>query len=390
MAMDDLFNSLKMFTEGVQSYQLQSAIGQANDHVQQIKAADLNDQQKRSELQSLSNQLVGHLAGLGATDVQIQAAAKSTAPKQFGNSNQMFMESQLTGDAGLGAEAKATQRFENDPKFDLARLKAQYKANPLVQEALDEKKTEFNIRQLKAMGDDVSEAKASSRTPFGQWATVEGRGARLEAVLGDKSKWKNLTEAELSLVGEGLVQMSKGGVATQEESAAIKPWTAAIQAARAKAAATGGPVALDLSGFGQVYNKVIQSEDMASKEKMLDMVMNRLNQSAHIADRGPEAAAQFRLTASKALGQFGLVVDPSTIKVNTKNGVRIPEIEGAMNAANEAVPVVKQALKDANSPDSNSALAARNTLRALGISADTSPAEAIKIVRRKIKSKIFE
>lgn len=124
MPMDDLFKSLQMFSQGVKEYQLQSAIGQANDHVQQIKAADLNEQQKRSELQSLSNQLVGHLAGLGASGTQIQAAGMAVGPKQFATADQAMLEGTLTGNTDLAHFGEQADQMATANQVKLYKTKA--------------------------------------------------------------------------------------------------------------------------------------------------------------------------------------------------------------------------------------------------------------------------
>ena len=129
---DDLFEALKMFSQGVKEYQLQSAIGDANSYVQQIKAADLSEQQKRSELQSLSNQLVGHLAGIGATGTQIQAVAQSVGPKQFATPDQAQLEGFLTGNndlvklgnqADIASTANQIRLYEKKAEIDLEKQK---------------------------------------------------------------------------------------------------------------------------------------------------------------------------------------------------------------------------------------------------------------------------
>lgn len=110
---DDLFKALQMFSQGVKEYQIQSAVGQANQFVQQIKAADLNEQQKRAALQDLSNQLVSQMAGMGAPATQVAQVAGAIGPKQFASPDQAILEGTLTGnnalvDMGVKADKAAT------------------------------------------------------------------------------------------------------------------------------------------------------------------------------------------------------------------------------------------------------------------------------------------
>ena len=124
--MEDLFKALQMFGQGVKEFQLQSAIGDANNHVQQIKAADMSEQQKRSELQNLSNSLVGHLAGIGANSQQIAAVAQSVGPKQFASADQASLEGYLTGNNDLVKLSEQADEASTANQMKLFKAKTDY------------------------------------------------------------------------------------------------------------------------------------------------------------------------------------------------------------------------------------------------------------------------
>lgn len=79
--LDDLAKATAMFKENAEGLALQRSIGRANEAVQQIKAAEGNEQQKRSQLQQLANALTMDLASVGAPAERIALVAQSIAPK---------------------------------------------------------------------------------------------------------------------------------------------------------------------------------------------------------------------------------------------------------------------------------------------------------------------
>lgn len=125
MSNSELFQALNMFKSGVQDLNTQRVIAQANEAVAQVKASVTNEQEQRSQLQNISNQLVATMAGMGVPATTMAAAAQAIGPKQFANGDAMLTEAALTGSSylrqgGLQANkdtqaderAKAAQAFE--------------------------------------------------------------------------------------------------------------------------------------------------------------------------------------------------------------------------------------------------------------------------------------
>lgn len=388
MADLDLATALQMFTQGTKELAYTRALTNANDTVRQIKASTIAEEQKRSALHDVANQLTMQMASLGTPATTIQAVSNSISPK-FGSPEEMNMEALLTGNHQLEELAKKQQKFKFDleEKMLLAQAKA-LKDSPLGREKLEQHRQEFATKKLQDFAKSINPMVASSKTPFGQWAATEARGERIEAVLGDPSKWSNLTHEQLSVIAAGVAQMSKGGVPTDVEMRELIPLSAQIQQAKLQAKLTGKPVPLDLSGYANLYHGIVEREGMKSKEKLLDNILLGIKTSGHIAKLDPQA---FAGTAAETLKQVGIMVDPNTIEY--KNGkVKIPELEGIMADADRVPAQVDQVLKLANSSsdkDASARMEAQRFLASFGLSPNTSKLQATKIIRSIIKQKAF-
>jgi hypothetical protein len=387
MADIDLKSALEMFQSGAKQLMLGRAVGQANDQVNQIRASDASEQDKRNQLTGISQNLVAHMAAMGTPDTTMQLVANQFGPKQYKDANAMKMDSQLTGNPQLGAEATQQQSFENNKAFELAKMKYAAKLNGTSQLGamrLENEKDEFNIKQNDKYAKAVDMNAASSRTQFGQWANVDGRGDRVHTLLGDPNQWKSMNPQALQLAIDSSVQMAKGGVATKEEADGLQSHSLALMAAQKAALVTGKPATVDLTGYAQLYNGVAEREGSLAKEKVMDSILNTAN--AHVKQGMKDGASdQFKLTTAKALGQIGIQVDPNTIGLDGKNGVKIPEIQGALDKAAAAPKLVSKALSDAKNGDAG----AMKFLSSYGITPTTDQATATRIVRSKLKAGAF-
>jgi hypothetical protein len=318
----DLATALNMFKQGTQDLAFQRSLSAANEQVQQIKASDANEQQQRAQLQQVSNGLVTHMAGLGIPATTMQMVAGAIGPKQYGNANQMAMDANLTGNSELMGQAKQQQSFEQNPEYKIATMQAKMAAqDPLRRQAADEKRAEFDNKQFTKFSSDIDKTAASSRSAFGQWSNVEGRGDRLKAILGEPSSWQAMTPEALELVKEGVVQMSKGGAMTQEEHKTLSPFIAKLQAAKAQTALTGKPTPVDLSGYAGLFSNIIDREGQAAQKNIKDIILARATGNMKLAGRDED---QFKLTVADRLNkQAGLSISPDDIILDKKKGVTI-------------------------------------------------------------------
>lgn len=307
MAMDDLFTALKMFQDGVQTLQTQRAITSANEQVNQIKAAEGNEMQKRSMLQNLSNQLVGHLAGLGAPATTIEQVKGTIAPKQFANANQMFMESQLTGDSNLAGAAQKQSDFENNPKYAMTLMKAQMKADPMRQMQFDALQAQRFTKEIDAL--DKRLDPQTSR--FGNMAQLQGvnntiRDAR--ALL--QGDIYNLNIAEVAKTLDRILSRAAPTMAGTEH---VTPKTLEQLRAKTMEYVTSSPSKVNIPEFVSFYKKTLDRIEGINTDIIKEAQRNVIRGRGDIAKMNPEAFSEF--VRQKLPGEDA-VVDPKSGKVN--------------------------------------------------------------------------
>lgn len=121
MAMDDLFKALQMFQSGVQQYAITGAVNDANAQMQQLNQMQIDEGQKRQQLQQLANGVALRLTGVGASGTQIQSAFNAINPQAFGSVEQMQLEGELAGNKQLtGVASKILGEREAKKQKELA------------------------------------------------------------------------------------------------------------------------------------------------------------------------------------------------------------------------------------------------------------------------------
>ena len=78
--MQDLFQALKMLQSGVQQFAVGRVINSANDKVQELRQSDMDERSRIQGLRQTANDLTLRLAGMGADDSTIKAAAGAIEP----------------------------------------------------------------------------------------------------------------------------------------------------------------------------------------------------------------------------------------------------------------------------------------------------------------------
>jgi hypothetical protein len=173
-------------------------------------------------------------------------------------------------------------------------------------------------------------------------ASVLARGDRLKSILGDPSKWSAMTPDELELVKEGVVQMSKGGVMTQEEHKTLSPFMLKLQSAKAETAITGKPATVDFSGYADLYNKIIDREGEAAKSSITKDVLSRASGNYSLAKRKPE---EFKIATARALSKYAGDVSPEDIEIDAR-GVSLKQKSAAAAPAPAAQGEIVRQTKD--------------------------------------------
>lgn len=137
----DLLSALDDFKSNVQEYNKFSAIQSANDAVNQIRASQESEVNKRNALQGLANDLVTRLAQSGTPATTIQQIAGAVAPQQFTSPEQAVISGVLSGkesEVEAGVEAR---RLIEEPREE-ARLK-----RDMIRMGIEEKKLEAKTQR---------------------------------------------------------------------------------------------------------------------------------------------------------------------------------------------------------------------------------------------------
>ena len=125
MAMNDLFQALSMFTDGMQQLAVTKGIQNATAAVDQLNQSGLDELQKRQQQQTLAKQLSLQLLGAGANAQQVQQAYSAVAPQAITSSGEAYQQAVQTGDKGLMSMAKDMQKFEEAPKVEQLKIQGQ-------------------------------------------------------------------------------------------------------------------------------------------------------------------------------------------------------------------------------------------------------------------------
>lgn len=97
MAMDELFQALRMFQDGAKEYATGSAIREAASTVKQINSIQQEEFAKRQQLEETGKQLALQLGSMGAPVSQIQSAAGAIMPQQLKAPEDFFSQSLTAG-----------------------------------------------------------------------------------------------------------------------------------------------------------------------------------------------------------------------------------------------------------------------------------------------------
>ena len=386
MSQIDLATALNMFKQGAQELSLSRAIGSANDQVNQIRASEASEQDKRAQLQGIANGLTAHMAQIGAPATTIQAVVGALGPKQYANANAMNLDAQMTGDAGLAAEAQKQQTFENNKAFELAKIKAQAHAaaaaDPMREAKLQMQKDFFATKQFNDLGKDLDQSAASARSGFGMMGLTGQRGDRIRALLGDPSQFKNLNGTDATLIGEGLANMVKNGVATEQEIHALVPALANQKISDWKTFLTSNPAALNAPGMFQKYQDILNKESTENNVQTVDTILKRASNRMKVYDLDP---TQFKATVANSLRSAGVDVKPDDVIVDKKNGVTIPQMQQINDKSAAAETYIKKAYLGIKSSDPQVQQEASMVFNKLGINPNMAPTQAVEAVRRRIR-----
>ena len=155
----DLALALGNFNQAITQSKVLGAVDKANEHVQAIKAASASEQEKRAQLQSLSQALIQDLSAFGAPGETIKNLANTIAPPErfFQTAEQAF----------INAPEGSLQRSRGAELIEGERTAKQQTVKQKLQEKQDQRifrAVEVGQRRLDTLNKKSREAGDSART----------------------------------------------------------------------------------------------------------------------------------------------------------------------------------------------------------------------------------
>jgi len=127
MALEDLMKAFETFGRAANDFGIQRGIEDATNEVNRVKKEELDVFKQREAQTSISNQLQGRLAGLGASGQQIAAAVGSVAPEQLQSASDYARKFQETGEQKYADAASKMSKTEGIIKRDQEKPSAEMK-----------------------------------------------------------------------------------------------------------------------------------------------------------------------------------------------------------------------------------------------------------------------
>lgn len=387
--MQDLFQALQMFQQGVKDVAFSSALNQANEQVQQIKASITNEAEQRAALHQVSQDIVGRMTAMGATGAQLQAAQTAFGPRQFANSNAMAAEAVMGGDPALMGKAAELQAFEQNPAYKVALLQAKAATrgggDQMAQLKFEEMKQQFADKEF-AKFSKALDPTAEVRSSFGRAAQTIQRANALETLVGkasfDLQAANKLPPNMVFELATGLASMVKGGVPAESDIAHFAPQTVGMKEAELKQFLSNELQGANAGAWVQLYSKTIQRERAEMQIEVEDTVLKRARGNIRLYDRDPET---FKQTLADRLGVAAedVVVDPKKRTVTTRQRQEVDQQLGVAHGA------LKEAYLAANSSKPEDKAKAQQVFRQLGIRPGTPIKQAMEDVKFRITRGVY-
>lgn len=246
--LQDFMGAMQAFNQGLQSYATQRAINGATDQVNSLRMADMNDQDRKNQLNQVALNLTGQLTSLGVPTSHINDLVSQFQPKD--RFYQTPFEAITQGDSATAQKAQSyldQQRQSNldaiDEKID-AKMRAlgvgQNAVGPNGQPQMDQKTMKWWQSEADKANDKANASIASSRSGLGRLGVTMQKIQDLRNGLlqsGDKSGINLVTMNELA---KGMDSIFQQGQATVSGSQHLIP--PSIQQAQAKLLALGGNI----------------------------------------------------------------------------------------------------------------------------------------------------
>lgn len=161
---ESLFKAMELFSQGVKDVQLQRTLSSANEEVQKIRAAEMDEDQRAAELRNIAQNLTFNMASIGAPAAQIESVTQNLAPKPqlLQTADQaILMGNKAQREAGMqikDQEFKQQQQLQKeklDYQAEIAGIKNHAKQQELYKKEFDTFRDKVAKNELKGM-DELS------------------------------------------------------------------------------------------------------------------------------------------------------------------------------------------------------------------------------------------
>ncbi len=120
MSLQELFQAMNMFKDGVNQMSVTRGISNAQQQMNQLNAAQMDEIEKRNALQGIANNLALDLGKTGAPVHQIQSAVGAVAPQAIKTADDAILQGTMAGPRGssLVEVGKTSDMLSAAPAFE--------------------------------------------------------------------------------------------------------------------------------------------------------------------------------------------------------------------------------------------------------------------------------
>lgn len=368
--MEDLFKALQMFKTGVQDFQMQRSISQANEQVQQIRASDAAETKKRAELQAVANNLVPLLAQSGTPDTTIESVknAFTNNAGQFKTGMDIYRNAALTGNHELMSIGLDVQQQEEDLKLKQLEVMREIKMQQAAEAKAKEQshQDEQGSKDFVKFSDSINPEK-QVRSAMGRAAITKQQGEKIMALAGgdiSPQGLAKLTNENLTEMAITTASMLKSGVPTGEEVKRFLKPTAVETASNIKQYLTANPQPAQRAALAKMLIDTAARETSVSQLQSNEHVINQLNKAKSMVRSHPALEADIQ---AEVANRIGISPEDVILNVNSKAPATTRQNQEIKQKMDEAIKVFNRARMEVKSKDPTVRAQALNFFKATGM-----------------------
>jgi hypothetical protein len=294
MSLQELFQAMNMFKDGMKELGTARAISSAQEQVEQLKTQQMDKMQERAALSSISQGLTMSLAKIGAPVSQVQMAAGAIAPAPITNSNEAYYQGAAAGPVqgkSLMDLAKSGQQFENQPKFQLQQMEndAKIEASRLQGASAAGRTASKENKDLDKRFVDFGKALNPTGPRAGEYGKLRNQLhqiGRVDTLFQDGFNMRGPQAEEVAL---GLHRLLSGSNAAHvEQVKALLPKSAMSSAQALKSYFTNNPELLNNEKWMKNLKKTVDREKITIERQAKEAGYANAATNADLIDVDPE------------------------------------------------------------------------------------------------------